>query len=154
MEQTDLSLLATVAAVAIHSQPSPVVRTFTASPNETRTAEAGDLNLSMSLVYLSKEFPSQRSHVYSTVSNSLGRFFVSFLPQDTRIRDVLWGFEPPFLRIWTIMDEPDFEFERHIYAAERRFIEKLEDIACDFAVIYAFGKAVDDIRPEGAVSLK
>lgn len=117
-------------------------------------AQISDWNTDASWVYLQDEFPSQRERVYSSVSHSLGMFFVSFLPQDARIRSVLWAFESPFLRIWTVIDEPDFGFEQSIYAAERHFLDKLDDIACDFTVVYAYGKPLAEIRPEGAISLK
>jgi hypothetical protein len=108
----------------------------------------------VSWTYLNDEFPSQRPYVYSTVTHSLARFFVSFLPQDKRIRDVMWAFERPVLRIWTIIDEPDFQLEQPIYEAQRRFMDKLDDVPCDFSVVYAFGKPIEEIRPTGAVSLK
>lgn len=145
MEQTALS----VSAIAKSAE-----RVFSASARETETQEVGDLTLH-ALAYLNDEFPSLRPHVYSNVSNSLGKFFVSFLPCDARIRDVLWAFEPPFLRIWTVIDQPDFEFEKLIYEAERRFLDKIDDdYACDFTVVYVFGKPIARIRPTGAVSVK
>jgi hypothetical protein len=160
MEQTDLSIPAMVGA--IHGQ-SAVIRVecvstdrpFIASARETKTLEVGDLTIQVPLAYLHDEFPSLRPYVYSTVSNSLGKFFVSFLPRDARIRDVLWAFEPHFLlRVWTVVDEPDFEFEKYIYEAERRFLDKVDDVACDFTIVYAFGKPISEIRPTGAISAK
>lgn len=145
MEQTTLSVPARIEG------DSPK-RAFTASVKETQTEEVCDPS---ALAYLNDEFPSQRAYVYSSISNSLGRFFVSFLPQDRRIRDVLWAFEPPFLRIWTVIDEPDFEFEKHIYEAEKRFLDKVDDdYACDFTVIYASGRPIGQFQPTGAVSVK
>lgn len=161
MEQTDLSIPAMVGA--IHGQSGVILaecvstdRPFIASAREIKTQQVGDLTiLEVSLAYLHDEFPSLRPYVYNTVSNSLGKFFVSFLPQDARIRDVLWAFEPPFLlRVWTVVDEPDFEFEKHIYEAERSFLGKIDDVACDFTIVYAFGKLISDIRPTGAISVK
>lgn len=160
MEQTDLSIPAMVGA--IHGQSAVILvecvstdRPFIASVRETKTQEVGDLTIEVSLSYLHDEFPSLRPYVYSNVSNSLGKFFVSFLPRDARIRDVLWTFEPNFLlRVWTVVDEPDFEFEKHIYEAERSFLDKIDDVACDFTIVYAFGKPISDIRPTGAISVK
>ncbi len=160
MEQTDLSIPAIVGA--IHGQSAVMVvecvssdRPFIASARETKTQEVGDLTIEVSLAYLHDEFPSLRPYVYSTVSNSLGKFFVSFLPRDARIRDVLWAFEPHLLlRVWTVIDEPDFEFEKYIYEAERSFLDKIDDVACDFSIVYAFGKPISDIRPTGAISAK
>jgi hypothetical protein len=159
MEQTDLSTSARVGtiyrqSVVMRVECFPTERTFMVSTQETKTPEVGDLNLGVSLAYINDEFPSPRPYISSTVSNSLGKFFVSFLPQDARIRDVLWAFEPHFLRIWTVIDEPDFELEKPIYEAQRRFLDKIDDMACDFTVVYAFGKPIDDIRPMGAISVK
>jgi hypothetical protein len=161
MEHTDLSTApAVIGAFHLNSavilvEQSPVARTFMASTRETHTQSwIDDLNAEISLPYMHAEFPSLRPQVYSSISNSVGMFFVSFLPQDVRIRSVLWAFEAPFLRIWTVIDEPDFGFEQSIYEAERCFLDKLDDVACDFTVVYAFGKPLAEIRPEGSISLR
>lgn len=153
MEHTNFSASTFVGALhqdsaVILVEQSSAVRTFMASTRETHTQPE------ISLAYMNVEFPSQRPNVYSSVSNSIGMFFISFLPRDVRIRSVLWAFEAPFLRIWTVIDEPDFGFEQSIYEAERHFLDKLDDVACDFTVVYAFGKPLADVRPEGAISLK
>jgi len=160
MEQTDLSIPAVVGAVhgsvgvAHIGSVSMEARVFTATSRETRIPEEFcDENLGAPLTYLNDEFPSLWPYVSSTISNSLARFFVSFLPQDQRIMDVLWAFEPHLLRIWTVIDEPDLDLERKVYEAERRFLNKMDD-SCDFTIMYAFGKSITDIRPTGAVSVK
>lgn len=84
------------------------------------------------------------------MTNSLARFFVSFLPVDPRIENVYWISGGSVLRIWTIIDTPDYVLERPIYEAQLRFMDKFPDLECDFSVIYRFGKPVEEIRPEGA----
>jgi len=161
MEQTNLSIPAMVGAIHSFNAVMSVAcastereRVLIATSQETELPEEfADLNSLGPLTYFLEEFPSLRPHVYTTVSNSLAKFFVSVLPDDKRIRDVLWAFEPHLLRIWTIVDEPDFELEKKIFDAERNFLEKMDD-SCDFTVVYAFGKPIAEIRPMGAVSVK
>lgn len=143
-------------SVPAHLHGDSPKHSFRASARESKTGEVCDLSV---MAYLNDEFPSQRAAIYSNVTNSLGRFFVSFLRADDRIRDrirdVLWAFEPPFLRIWTVVDEPDFEFEKLIYEAERRFLDKIyDDYACDFTIVYAHGRSLSELHPTGAVSVK
>lgn len=137
MEQTDLSVPTTVCVVMDALAPEQLCA----------------VNADASWADLNDEFPSQRPYVYSTVTNSLARFFVSVLPQDKRILDVFWAFERPVLRIWTVIDEPDFRLEKPIYESQRKFMDKIDEVPCDFSVIYAFGKPISEIRPTGAVSL-
>lgn len=159
MDQIDLSRSVIVGAIHIggitYVQSSTSAgQTVTAGRTERQSEEVLNVNVVPSLAYRYEEYPSQRPHVCSTVSHSLGAFFVSFLPKDDRIRDILWAFETPFLRIWTVLDQPDFDFERYIYEAEIRFLDKIDEFACDFSIIYACGKSIADIRPAGAISVK
>jgi hypothetical protein len=89
--------------------------------------------------------------VSDSVADSLASYFATFLPSDSRIETIYWSFEGSILRVWTIIDEPDFEIEQPIYEAQLRFMEKFPDVECDFSVIYRFGKRLEDIRPHGTM---
>ena len=86
--------------------------------------------------------------VSSTISDSLAKFFVSFLPPDSKIEQIYWAFEGSVLRIWTIIDNPDDVVEEPIYEAQLRFMDKFPDVDCDFTVIYRLGKPLEEISPE------
>lgn len=84
------------------------------------------------------------------VSKSLAAFYLEFTPEDDRIECVLWCFEGPVLRIWTVIDVPDEELQEQIYAAELKFLDKLPDGPSDFSVLYRHGRTLEEIRPVGA----
>lgn len=91
------------------------------------------------------------------VSSALEQNFISLLPtQDRRIERVYWAFEKSILRIWTVIDRPDFDFEKKIYSAQLKFMEYFSDytdMEFDFSVIYRYGKNVEDIRPVNATQV-
>jgi hypothetical protein len=102
--------------------------------------------------YLRAEFPSecwQFPEVATTVTHSLEQFFAALLPKDPRIEHLYWFSEEDLLKIWIIIPEPDFSLEEPIYDAQVKFMEKTE-YACDFSVLYRFGKSIDDIKPQDA----
>ena len=68
----------------------------------------------------------------STVTDSLGAFFMSLLPDDARILGVYWMFEGEVLRVWTVIDDVDFDLESPIYDAQVRFLETMPEIESDF----------------------
>jgi len=106
------------------------------------------------LAYLQAEFPTEwprLPNISSTVTHSLAKFFVSKLPEDPRIERVYWAFEGAVLRIWTIIDNPDYEFEKSIYEAQLEFMDAFRDLECDFSVIYRLGKPVEYFKMEGAM---
>ena len=93
-------------------------------------------------------YQSSSRYVQTIVSASLADFFVSFLPtEDARLKAVFWQFEGAVLRICTIIESDDFEFERAIYGAERKFLEKFPDVPSDFYVIFQQGRGLEEIRP-------
>ena len=81
---------------------------------------------------------------------SLAEFFVSKLPEDPRIERVYWAREGAIVKIWTIIDHPDYEFEQSIYEAQLGFMDAFRDLECDFSVIYRPGKPVEYFKMEGA----
>lgn len=90
------------------------------------------------------------THFSSTVTHSLAQFFVASLPQSTKVERVFCAMEKTTLRVWTVLNEPDFAIEEPIYEAQLRFIDKFPEELCDFSVIYRFGKSIDELRPLGA----
>ena len=106
------------------------------------------------LAYLRAEFPTEwprLPNIYSTVTHSLAEFFVSKLPKDPRIERVYWALEGAVVRIWTIIDQPDYEFEKSIYEAQLGFMDAFHELECDFSVIYRLGKPVECFKMEGAM---
>lgn len=81
------------------------------------------------------------------ITQTLGDSFVSFLPRDPRIERVYWTFEGPVLRIWTVIDQPDFSLESPIYDAQLKFMDKFPELECDFSVNYRFGKTLEEVKP-------
>lgn len=121
--------------------PYPAFGTLTLVSGESRPVPQ------VAIGYLRAEFPS----VFVTnVTNSLAQFFLKILPKDPRIEHVYWFSEDDVLKVWTIIPEPDFALEAPIYDAQMLFIEKFPEYACDFSVIYRFGKSLADIEPQGA----
>jgi len=84
------------------------------------------------------------------VSSEIQLNFLALLPNDPRIERVYWAFEQQILRIWTVVDTPDFQFEKKIYAAQLRFMDHFPELETDFCVIYRFGKSFDRLRPSSA----
>lgn len=108
------------------------------------------------LAYVTAEFPTEwprLPNISSTVTHSLARFFVSKLPEDRRIERVYWAFEGAALRVWTIINQPDYEFEKSIYEAQLRFMDTFPDLECDFSVIYRLGRPLDNFELEGATTV-
>ena len=93
---------------------------------------------------------SLRPITASTVTDSLGSFFSSLLPEEDRILGVYWMFEGEVLRVWTAIEDEDFEVEMPIYEAQVRFIEKMSDLDCDFSVIYRQGRELGQLLPTKA----
>jgi hypothetical protein len=87
---------------------------------------------------------------FTSTADSLGAFFKSFLPADPRILGVYWLFEGETVRIWTAIEDADFNLERPIYDAQIRFIEKMSDLECDFSVIYRQGRDLAQLLPTDA----
>jgi len=123
------------------------------NPSESEHYSKTGANLRL-LAYLQTEFPSEwprLPNISSTVTHSLAKFFLSKLPDDLRIERVYWAFEGTVLRIWTILDHPDYEFEKIIYEAQLQFMDTFPDLECDFSVIYRLGKSVENLKIEGAM---
>lgn len=85
------------------------------------------------------------------VSSAIEDNFVALLPHSPRIERVFWAFENETLRIWTVIDTPDFTFETKIYDAQLKFMDLMPEIGCDFTVIYRYGKPIDTLKPTTAV---
>jgi hypothetical protein len=92
--------------------------------------------------------------ISNSVEDSLASCFARLLPSDPHIEAIYCSFEGSILRVWTVIDAPDFETERPIYEAQLRFMETFPDVECDFSVIYRFGKRLADLRPQGAMLLQ
>lgn len=90
-------------------------------------------------------------HVSSTDTDSLAAFYASLLPPDPRIESVHWASEASSLTAWTVIDVPDDEIERPIYAAQMQFMDRFPEIDCDFTVLYRFGKPQEQIRPSEGI---
>lgn len=124
----------------------------TQPPEPAHYSEAG-YNL-RSLAYLQAKFPTEWPRlpsISSTVTHSLAEFFVSNLPEDQRIERVYWALEGAVVRIWTIINHPDYEFEKSIYDAQLKFMDTFRELDCDFSVIYRLGKPVEYFKIEGAM---
>ncbi|MBZ0168328.1 hypothetical protein MELA_02158 [Candidatus Methylomirabilis lanthanidiphila] len=89
-------------------------------------------------------------HDEEVVRRSLAKFFVFKLPEDQRIERVYWALEGAVVRVWTIIDRPDYEFEKSIYEAQLRFMDAFQELECDFSVIYRLGRPVEYFGMEGA----
>jgi hypothetical protein len=94
-----------------------------------------------------------RSRLLSTLTHSLAHAFLDFLPPGSQVERVYSSPDKDFLRVWTIIPEPDFAIEEPIYEAQLRFMDKFPEYACDFAVIYRQGKPVEDVSPQGFVRI-
>lgn len=105
------------------------------------------------LSYLQAEFPerwAKSDAVASKVSGSLAESFLSLVPTPEKLDGVFWAIEDSVLRIWTFIDRPDDAIEEPVYHAQMRFMEIFPGLACDFSVIYRFGKPLNEITPAGA----
>lgn len=87
------------------------------------------------------------------ISSAIEENFITLIPRDERIERVFWAFETHMLRIWTVIDRPDFEFEKKIYTAQLNFMDLLPEVECDFSVIYRFGKSFDNLKPTSAIQI-
>lgn len=140
------------------SKPVATVPFHISIVGQTELPESGDdseadYNL-RPLAYLHAEFPTEwprLPNISSTVTHSLAEFFVSKLPRDPRIERVYWALEGTVVRIWTIIDHPDYEFEKGIYEAQLGFMDAFRELECDFSVIYRLGKPVEYFKMEGAM---
>jgi hypothetical protein len=135
------------------SATSKLVATIPFHISVAGQTEPSDYNL-RSLAYLQAEFPTEWPRlpsISSTVTHSLAEFFVSKLPEDPRIERVYWALEGTVVRIWTIIDQPDYEFEKSIYDAQLRFMDTFRELDCDFSVIYRLGKPLERFNMEGAM---
>ena len=83
----------------------------------------------------------------SLVSTEIEKNFYALLPRDQRIERVYWDFEHDILRIWSIVDRPNFELEKQIYAAQSKFMDIFPELECDFSVVYRFGKPHEHLKP-------
>lgn len=102
--------------------------------------------------YLVAEFPTLFA---ATVTHTLDQYFVALLPQDPRIEHVYWVWQDDnVLRVWIVIPEPDFSLESPIYDAQLEFMDKFPKYACDFYVIYRFGKTLESVRPQNAKLVK
>ena len=72
-------------------------------------------------------------------------------PEDPRIERVYGALEGAAVRIWTIIDHPDYEFEKSIYEAQLRFMDASRELDCDFSVIYRLGKPIECFNMDGAM---
>lgn len=91
--------------------------------------------------------PSSSAFISSAIEDN----FHTLLPKDKRIERIFWAFENEVLRIWTVIDRPDFEFETKIYDAQLAFMDLIPELSCDFSVTYRFGKPADSLKPTMAV---
>lgn len=90
-------------------------------------------------------------YVQTIVTASLADFFVTHLPcEDERLKAVFWQFEGAVLRIWTIIEGDDFEFEKLIYRAEKQFLRKFLKVHSDFYVVFQQGRRLDEVSPTEA----
>lgn len=89
----------------------------------------------------------------SIVSSAIESNFLNLLPDKTRIERVYWAFEHEVLRIWTVIDRPDFAYEKTIYKAQQTFMDAFPELECDFSVIYRQGKKYVDIKPLASVQI-
>ena len=148
IQSIDSSAISRVVATA----PFQILIVGETTPHDVRHRLEAEPNLPH-LAYLQAEFPSEwpnLPNISSTVTHSLARFFVSKLPEDLRIERVYWAFEGTILRIWTIIDHPDYGFEKSIYEAQLRFMDTFPELECDFSVIYRLGKPLEYLKMEGA----
>jgi hypothetical protein len=110
-----------------------------------------------SVDYVLAEFPTEPWRVlYAETSNThtLEQYFMSLLPQDPHIEHIYSNWNEDVLRIWIVIPEPDFKVEAPIYEAQMNFIQKIRDCACDFRVIYRFGRSLESIRPQHTTLVK
>lgn len=135
------------------SQPKLLPIDFAAAPDHEVASSCDPGANWLPLSYLLAEFPTlwrSEPRVSSTITDSLAKYFLSLLPADTQIECVYWAFEGSMLRIWVIMDHPDYEAEVPIYDAELQLMDRFQELEFDFSIIYRFGKAVEQIAPTEA----
>ena len=97
-----------------------------------------------------KYHPSS-GYVQTIVSASVAEYFVSFLPAaDARLIAVFWTFEGAMLRVWTVIEQSDFDFERCIYQAELQFMRRFPTVQCDFYVAFQDGRRLSEVAPTDA----
>ena len=131
------------ANVTLSDSPEMGVRRKTLSPDRESPPEYD---------YIRAEFPTIFA---TTVTNTLDQFFLTLLPNDPRIEHVYWEWqEDNILRVWVIIPGPDFSVESPIYDAQVKFMEQFPKYACDFYVIYRFGKDLESVRPQNARLVK
>jgi hypothetical protein len=109
----------------------------------------------MTAIYRSDEEPTQSIDSSSSlfVSSAIEDNFIRLLPDNPRIECMYWSFEHQVLRIWTVIDNPDFDFESQIYDAQLKFMDLYEEVECDFSIIYRLGKPFDALKPAVATQL-
>jgi hypothetical protein len=91
----------------------------------------------------------------SNVTGTLEDFFVALLPNDARVEHVYWEWQmDDIIRVWIVIPDPDFSLEAPIYDAQMDFMQKFPKFACDFYIIYRFGKTLESIRPQNARRIK
>jgi hypothetical protein len=131
--------------------PRPI--DFAAAPDQEVTSSCDPGANWLPLSYLLAEFPTtwrSEARVSSTINDSLAKYFLSLVPAEAQIERVYWTFEGVILRIWIIMDHPDYKAEVPIYDAELRFMDRFPELEFDFSIIYRFGKAIEQIAPTDA----
>lgn len=86
----------------------------------------------------------------SSMTATLDECFAAMLPDDPRVEHVFWDLDDDTLRVYVVLPEPDFALESPIYEAQLAFMDKFPTIACDFYVLYRFGKPPMSVAPQHA----
>lgn len=87
----------------------------------------------------------------NTSSHSLIVPFVASVSELPEVERVFWKVEDNWIRVWTIIDQPNREAENKIYDAQLDLMDKFPEKSFDFVVIFRQGKMPEEVHPEGAI---
>lgn len=94
-----------------------------------------------------------RPALHSTMTDTLGTYFKSLLDGEPGVLGIYWCYEGETVRIWTAIEDMDFSVEAGIYDAQTRFLDRMDDIECDFSVIYRQGRDLNALLPTGLLAV-
>ena len=75
--------------------------------------------------------------------------FAAMLPAASGVEGVYWADDRGVLRIFTVVERPDFDLEAPIYDAELRFMRRFPDLRCDFLVVARGDQPLEHVIPSG-----
>lgn len=107
------------------------------------------------MVFSNWRFLVQSQHPrFFTANTSLHSLIGPFTADVSELPDVeriFWKVEDNWIRVWTIINQPNREVENKIYDAQLDLMDKFPEKFFDFVVIFRQGKMPEEIHPEGAI---